>query len=53
VFTSIQPVFAAFVGLVLLRQSLALPDWLAITAIVAANAVSISSRDRSNRSRAS
>ena len=46
VFTSIQPVLAAFVGLVILRQSLALPDWLAITAIVAANAVSVSSRGR-------
>ena len=50
VFTSIQPVLAAVVGLVILGQSLALPDWLAITAIVAANAVSVSSGERGNTS---
>jgi inner membrane transporter RhtA len=45
-FMSVHPVFAALIGLVILRQSLALPDWLAISVIVAANAVSVSGRDR-------
>jgi inner membrane transporter RhtA len=37
VFSSIQPVFAALIGLVVLGQSLGLPDWLAIAVIVSAN----------------
>lgn len=41
-FTSVQPVLAAVVGLLVLRQSLAPLDWLAITAIVTANAGSVS-----------
>jgi inner membrane transporter RhtA len=43
VFMSVNPVFAALTGLVILGQSLPLADWLAIAAIVAANAVSASS----------
>jgi len=35
-------VFAALTGLVVLSQSLAFADWLAIAAIVTANAVSVS-----------
>jgi inner membrane transporter RhtA len=48
VFMSINPVFAALVGLVVLGQSLQPVDWLAITAIVAANALALgtSGRDR-------
>jgi inner membrane transporter RhtA len=42
VFMSVNPVFAALTGLVVLGQSLALVDWLAIAAIVTANAVSVS-----------
>jgi inner membrane transporter RhtA len=42
VFMSVNPVFAALVGLMVLGQSLALADWLAIAAIVSANAVSMS-----------
>lgn len=37
---SINPVFAALTGLVVLDQALQPADWLAIVAIVAANAVS-------------
>lgn len=40
VFMSINPVFAALTGLVVLDQALQPADWLAIVAIVAANAVS-------------
>jgi inner membrane transporter RhtA len=43
VFMSVNPVFAALTGLAILGQSLPLADWLAIAAIVAANAVSASS----------
>jgi inner membrane transporter RhtA len=39
---SVNPVFAALTGLMVLGQSLALADWLAIAAIVSANAVSMS-----------
>jgi inner membrane transporter RhtA len=48
VFMSINPVFAALVGLVVLGQSLQAVDWLAIAAIVAANALALgtSGRDR-------
>jgi inner membrane transporter RhtA len=42
VFMSVNPVFAALTGLLVLGQSLALLDWLAIAAIVTANAVSVS-----------
>jgi len=38
---SVNPVFAALTGLVVLGQSLAVVDWLAIAAIVAASAVSV------------
>jgi len=41
VFMSVNPVFAALTGLVVLGQSLVFADWLAITAIVTANAVSV------------
>src|SRR6202050_5320577 len=48
VFMSVNPVFAAPVGLVVPRQSPQPVDWLAITAIVAATALALStsSRDR-------
>ncbi len=46
VFMSINPVFAALTGLIVLGQSLELADWLAIAAIVAANAVSVSTGGR-------
>jgi inner membrane transporter RhtA len=42
VFMSVNPVFAALTGLVVLGQSLALADWLAIAAIVSANGVAVS-----------
>jgi inner membrane transporter RhtA len=44
VFMSINPVFAALAGLLVLGQSLELADWLAIAAIVTANAVSVCTR---------
>jgi len=40
VFMSVNPVFAALTGLIVLRQSLAPVDWLAIAVIVTVNAVS-------------
>ena len=43
VFMSVNPVFAALTGLVVLGQALGLADWLAIAAIVTANAVSVGS----------
>jgi len=46
VFMSVNPVFAALTGLVVLGQSLALADWLCVAAIVAANAVSVSAGGR-------
>jgi inner membrane transporter RhtA len=46
VFMSINPVFAALTGLVILDQSLGLVDWLSVAAIVSANAVSVSSGGR-------
>jgi inner membrane transporter RhtA len=46
VFMSVNPVFAALTGLVILGQSLAWLDWLAIAAIVTANAVGVSSGSR-------
>lgn len=42
VFMSVNPVFAALTGLIVLSQSLELADWLAVAAIVTANAVSVS-----------
>jgi inner membrane transporter RhtA len=42
VFMSVNPVFAALTGLIVLGQSPELADWLAIAAIVTANAVSVS-----------
>ena len=41
VFMSINPVLAAVVGLIALRQALGTADWLAIAAIVTANAVAV------------
>ncbi len=46
VFMSVNPVFAALVGLVILGQSLQPADWLAITAIVAANTLALSAASR-------
>jgi inner membrane transporter RhtA len=46
VFMSVNPVFAALTGLVVLGQSLAAVDWIAIAAIVTANAVSVSAGRR-------
>lgn len=46
VFMSINPVFAALVGLVVLGQALQPADWLAITAIVAANALALGTSAR-------
>ena len=46
VFMSVNPVFAALTGLVVLGQSLAVLDWLAIAAIVTANGVSMSAGRR-------
>jgi inner membrane transporter RhtA len=43
---SVNPVFAALVGLVVLGQSLQAVDWLAITLIVAANALALSTGGR-------
>jgi len=45
-FMSVNPVFAALTGLAVLGQSLAVVDWLAIAAIVTANAVSVSASRR-------
>ncbi|HEY5019325.1 MAG TPA: EamA family transporter [Streptosporangiaceae bacterium] len=45
VFMSVNPVFAALTGLLVLGQSLALADWLAIAVIVTVNAVSASGRE--------
>jgi inner membrane transporter RhtA len=41
VYMSVNPVFAALIGLIVLGQSLHLADWLAIGTIVTANAVSV------------
>jgi inner membrane transporter RhtA len=41
VFMSVNPVLAALVGLVVLGQRLAIPDWAAILVIVSANAVAV------------
>jgi inner membrane transporter RhtA len=44
VFMSVNPVFAALTGLIVLGQSLAPADWLAIAVIVTVNAVSAGGR---------
>jgi inner membrane transporter RhtA len=44
VFMSVNPVFAALAGLLILGQSPGRTDWLAITAIVAVNAVTAAGR---------
>jgi inner membrane transporter RhtA len=41
VYMSVNPVFAALIGLIVLGQSLKPADWLAIGAIVSANAISV------------
>jgi inner membrane transporter RhtA len=41
VFMSVNPVFAALTGLIILRQALGLAEWLAIGAIVTANVLSL------------
>jgi inner membrane transporter RhtA len=46
VFMSVNPVLAALIGLVVLGQSLQWPEWLAICAIVTANAVSVGTAAR-------
>jgi len=46
VFMSVNPVFAALTGLVVLGQALEPAEWLAIAAIVAANAVSAGANPR-------
>jgi inner membrane transporter RhtA len=43
---SVNPVFAALTGLAVLGQPLAVVDWVAIGAIVTANAVSVSTGSR-------
>jgi inner membrane transporter RhtA len=48
VFMSINPVVAALAGLVVLGQALAWIQWLAIAAIVGANAVSVAVRPTAN-----
>jgi inner membrane transporter RhtA len=46
VFMSVNPVFAALIGLAVLGQSLEPADWLAIAAIVTANAVAAAAQAR-------
>ena len=46
VFMSVNPVFAALTGLVVLGQTLGLASWLAVAAIVTANAVSLGTAGR-------
>ncbi len=41
-FMSVNPAFAALTGLIVLGQSLAVADWLAVAAIVAANGLAVS-----------
>ena len=50
VFMSVNPVFAALTGLVVLGQSPGAADWLAIAAIVTANAVSVGAAGKSRES---
>jgi inner membrane transporter RhtA len=44
--SALNPVFAALTGLVILDQSLAWLDWLAIVTVVMANGVSVSTGRR-------
>jgi inner membrane transporter RhtA len=53
VFMSINPVFAAVAGVVILGQALGLAEWLAIGAIVTVNAVSVSTAGRDGLPQAS
>ena len=53
VFMSVNPVLAALVGLVVLDQALGWAEWLAITAIVIANTVSVLSAGRRGPARSS
>jgi inner membrane transporter RhtA len=46
VFMSVNPVFAALTGLLVLGQSLGMADWLSVAAIVTANAVSVADGGR-------
>ncbi|MGW3521354.1 EamA family transporter [Streptomyces hydrogenans] len=46
IFMSVNPVYAALLGLLLLGQSLHFADWLAIAAIVTANTASLLTRQR-------
>ena len=49
VFMSVNPVFAALTGLLVLGQALGLAEWAAIAAIVTANAVSVAAVRRPRR----
>src|ERR1700683_1702582 len=49
VFMSVNPVFAALTGLVVLGQALGLAQWAAIAAIVTANALSVAAGGRAVR----
>jgi inner membrane transporter RhtA len=49
VFMSVNPVFAALTGLLVLGQMLGLAEWAAIAAIVTANAVSVAAGGRAVR----
>jgi inner membrane transporter RhtA len=51
VFMSVNPVLAALIGLILLGQALQWQEWLAICAIVTANAVSVGTGARTARAR--
>jgi len=51
VFMSVNPVFAALTGLLVLGQTLGLVEWGAIAAIVTANAVSMAAAGRPDRLR--
>jgi inner membrane transporter RhtA len=53
VFMSVNPVFAALTGLIVLGQSLAPADWLAIAVIVTVNAVSAGGRATQSEPRSS
>jgi multidrug transporter EmrE-like cation transporter len=46
VFMSVNPVFAALTGLIVLGQRLSLADWLSIAAIVTANAIALDGSGR-------
>jgi inner membrane transporter RhtA len=49
VFMSVNPVFAALTGLIVLGQSLQPADWLAVAAIVTANAVSVAVGEQAHK----